>query len=140
MSHDIRYAVRENKLTVPPSFKCEFQSKASLDFDLIAIQINLHNPTIPVPTAKACLLAFKEEVKIQIQEGNTINLEGFVSFVPSFPVNLAVATDPLPTNPMSILAKVSTPFRDYCRVGAVYSRTGYPVKAPGISSVTGGIL
>ena len=64
-----------------------------LDFDAVAEQINLHNPTIPVQTAKSVLEAFRAETKLQLAAGNTINLKGFVSMVVSLPGKIDLLPD-----------------------------------------------
>lgn len=129
----ISYNVIPNALTNPPSFTARVAPNLVLDFDEMAVQINLHNPTIPVATAKSVLESFREEVKTQLLNGNTVKLTNFVSFVPTIPVNLAAATDPLPSSPLDIKAKPSTTFKNECNQAASYTRLGYPTKDPSIT-------
>ncbi|MCI5114868.1 MAG: hypothetical protein D3912_08605 [Candidatus Electrothrix sp. AX1] len=84
----IQYKVVPNYLTNPPSFTARPVPGSTLDYDGLAKQINLHNPTIPVEMAKAVLKATREEVIRQLVAGNTVNLSGFISFVTTLPVRL----------------------------------------------------
>ncbi len=51
----IPYKVTQNFLTNPPSYTARPVPRNTLDYDTLAAQINLHNPTIPAETAKAVL-------------------------------------------------------------------------------------
>lgn len=128
----ISYNVVPNALTNPPSFTTRVAPNLVLDFDEMAVQINLHNPTIPVATAKSVLESFREEVKTQLLNGNTVKLTNFVSFVTTIPVNLTNATDPLPPNSLDIKAKPAATFKVECNNAAQYTRLGYPTKDPSI--------
>lgn len=130
----IGYQVIANVLTNPPSYTARVVPNSILGYDEVAAQINLHNPTIPVGTAKTVLEAFREEVKLQLANGNTVNLSNFVSFVTTMPVKLVNATDPLPSNPINISAKPATPFKDEIRAAATYTRLATEIKAPSIAS------
>lgn len=131
----IEYSLTENKLTSPPSYSARPNPKSILGYDRLSEQINLRNPTIPTATAKSVLEAFREEVKFQILEGNTINLEGFISFVASMPVKLLSPVDPLPENPLDIKAKPSVVLKTDIRTEATFSRLPYVEKAPQILEV-----
>jgi nucleoid DNA-binding protein len=130
----VGYQVVANALTNPPSYTCRVVPSKSLGYDEVAAQINLHNPTIPVSTAKTVLEAFREEVKLQLADGNTVNLANFVSFVTTMPVKLASATDSLPSNPISVSAKPSTTFKGEVQQAATYTRLATPVKAPTLNA------
>lgn len=132
----ISYNVVPNALTNPPSFTARVEANTVLDYQELAVQINLHNPTIPVVTAKSVLEALREEVKTQLLNGNTVKMTNFVSFVPTLPVNLAAATDPLPSSPLDIKAKPSATFKTECNQDAQYNRLGYPTKDPSIIEAT----
>lgn len=132
----VSYNVVPNALTNPPSFTARVESNIIMDYQEMAIQINLHNPTIPVVTAKSVLESFREEVKTQLLNGNTVNLTNFVSFVPTLPVRLNAATDPLPPSSLDIKAKPSATFKTECNQAATYLRLGYPTKDPSIIEAT----
>ncbi|MCP4173999.1 MAG: DUF4469 domain-containing protein, partial [Fuerstiella sp.] len=106
----------------------------TLDYDALAAQINLHNPTIPAATAKAVLEAFREEVIRQLADGNTINLSGFVSFVVSLPVRLDQPTDDLPSDPVDVKAKPSVVLKQEVAQQAEYVRLPYTEKSPDITA------
>lgn len=128
----IEYAVIPNALTVPPSYTARPAPKTILDYDLLARAINESNPTIPEQTAKSVLEAFKAEVVLQLSEGNTINLVGFVSFVVSMPIRLDSPTDLLPTNPIDVKAKPSIVLKTAVRQQATYNRLAFQEKQPSI--------
>lgn len=130
----IGYYLALNALTNPPSYSGRVVPNQILGYDQIAAQINLRNPTIPVQTAKSVLEAFANEVKIQLADGNTVNLTNFCSFVVTMPIKLETPNDPLPSNPINISAKPSTPFKDAVKTAATYTRLPTPIKAPTISA------
>jgi hypothetical protein len=128
----IQYKIIPNYLTNPPSFTARPVPQNILDYDALAEQIHLHNPTIPVDTARAVLEAFREEVIRQLADGNTINLSGFVSFVTSLPVRLGHPTDDLPPNPVDVKAKPSVVLKEEVAQQAEYERLPYSEKSPDI--------
>jgi hypothetical protein len=130
----IQYKVIPNYLTNPPSYTARPVPQNTLDYDTLAAQINLHNPTIPAATAKAVLEAFRAEVIRQLAQGNTINLSGFVSFVVSLPVRLDQPSDDLPPNPVDVRAKPSVVLKQEVTQQAEYLRLAYSEKAPDISA------
>lgn len=130
----IGYQVIPNVLTSPPSYTCRVVPSAVLGYDEIAAQINLHNPTIPIATAKSVLEAFREEVKLQLADGNTVNLSGFASFKVSLPVRLVTSSDPLPTNPVRVIASPSAVLKADVTTAATYTRLPATVKTPTINS------
>lgn len=130
----ISYQVRPNVLTSPPSFTCRVVPVAILGYQEIAAQINMRNPTIPASVALTVLEALREEVKLQLADGNTVNLEGFCSWVTSLPVRLATANDPLPTDPVQVRIKPSVVLRDDVIGLASYTRLPATVKSPTVDS------
>jgi hypothetical protein len=130
----IQYKVIPNYLTNPPSYTARPAPQNILDYDALAEQIHLHNPTIPASTAKAVLEAFRAEVINQLAYGNTINLSGFVSFVVSLPVRLDQPSDDLPPNPVDVRAKPSVILKQEVTQQAEYVRLAYSEKVPEISA------
>ncbi|MCI5120242.1 MAG: hypothetical protein D3908_03435, partial [Candidatus Electrothrix sp. AUS4] len=130
----IQYKIIPNYLTNPPSYIARPVPQGTLDYDALAEQIHLHNPTIPVDTAKAVLEAFREEVIRQLADGNTINLAGFVSFVTTLPVRLDHPSDPLPPNAVDVKAKPSVVLKEEVAQQAEYVRLPYSEKTPDISA------
>lgn len=130
----IQYKVLPNLLTSPPSYVARPIAQNTLDYDALAAQISLHNPTIPAETAKAVLEAFREEVIRQLASGNTVNLKGFVSFVVSMPVRLAQPSDSLPSDPVDVKAKPSVSLKQKVAQQAEYLRLPYAEKSPDISA------
>lgn len=128
----IEYNVIPNALTIPPSYTARPNPKTILDYDLLARAINESNPTIPIQTAKSVLEAFRAEVILQLAEGNTINLAGFVSFVVSMPIRLEQPTDLLPTDPIDVKAKPSIVLKTEVKQIANYSRLAFVEKQPTI--------
>lgn len=132
----ITYNIVPILLTDPPSYTARPTSKHILGYDDVAEEINTHNPTISVATAKSVLKALRSEVLHQLVSGNSINLEGFVSFVVSMPVHLENPTDPLPSDPLNVKAKPSRTLKTEIRQEATYSRAAYIEKAPSVISAT----
>jgi len=128
----IVYNVIPNALTVPPSYTCRPTPNQIMDYDDVAEAINVRNPTIPVATAKSVLEAFRTETLNQLADGNSINLSGFLSLVVSMPVRLDTPVDLLPSNPIDVKAKPSTPFKTAVRQLASYSRDQYVEKQPSV--------
>ena len=130
----IQYKVIPNYLTNPPSYTARPVPQNTLNYDGLAEQIHLHNPTIPVNTAKAALESFREVVISQLANGNTINLAGFVSFVVSLPIRLAQPSDDLPPSPVDVKAKPSVVPKQEVAQQAAYLRLPYAEKSPDISA------
>ena len=130
----IQYKVIQNYLTNPPSYTARPVAQNTLDYDALAAQIHLHNPTIPAAVAKAVLEAFREEVIRQLVDGNTINLQGFVSFVVTLPVRLDQPTAALPPDAVDVRAKPSVVLKQEVTQQAEYVRLPYSEKAPDISA------
>ncbi|WP_446010322.1 HU family DNA-binding protein [Candidatus Electrothrix sp.] len=130
----IPYKVIPYYLTNPPSYTARPIALETLDYDALAEQINLHNPTIPADTARAVLEAFRDEVIRQLARGNTINLAGFMSFVTTLPVRLDQPTDDLPPNPVDVKAKPSVVLKQQVAQQAEYERLPYSEKTPDIGA------
>jgi hypothetical protein len=130
----IQYKVVPNYLTNPPSYTARPVPQDTLDYDALAEQIHLRNPTIPADTAKAVLEAAREVVISQLADGNTINLSGFVSFVTTLPVRLDHPADDLPPDPVDVKAKPSVVLKEEVTRQAEYVRIPYSEKAPEISA------
>jgi hypothetical protein len=130
----IQYKVIPNYLTNPPSYIARPITRNTLDYDGLAAQINLHNPTIPAATAKAVLEAFREEVIRQLANGNTINLAGFMSFITTLPARLDLPTDDLPLDPVDVKAKPSVVLKQEVTQQAKYERLPYSKKTPDIGA------
>lgn len=129
----IQYKVIPNYLTNPPTFTARPVPSNTLDYDALAEQIHLHNPTIPVDTARAVLEAFREEVIRQLANGNTINLSGFMSLITTLPARLEHPTDDLPPNAVDVKARPSVILKEEVAQQAEYERLSYSEKAPDIS-------
>ena len=130
----IQYKVIPNYLTNPPSSAARPVPRNTLDYDALAEQINLHNPTIPADTARAVLEACREEVIRQLADGNTINLPGFLSFITTLPVRLEHPADDLPPAPVDVKARPSVVLKEEVAQQAEYERLPYSEKAPDISA------
>lgn len=128
----IEYVVEDNALTTPPSYNARAVPKNILDTAELSYQINLHNPTIPVETARSVLEAFRAECLIQIPAGNTIKMTGFISIVATLKGKMDTPASPLPTNPLDIVAKVSKPLKEEIRNAASYYRLPHTTKTPQI--------
>ena len=128
----IQYKVIQNYLTNPPSYTARPVAQNTLDYDALAAQIHLHNPTIPAAVAKAVLEAFREEVIRQLADGNTINLSGFISFVTTLPARLDLPTDDLPPDCVDVKARPSVVLKQDVVQQAEYERLPYSKKSPDI--------
>ena len=130
----IHYNVLPNALTSPPSYTGRPVPQVIHDYDSMAEVISLRNPTIPEATAKTVLQAFREEVVIQLSDGNSINLSNFISFVVSMPIRLENSTDPLPADPVDVKGKPSPTLKEEVENMATYTREPYFTKAPDIEA------
>ena len=92
----VAYYVRENKLTVPPSYYCQTTAEDTLGYDEIAKLIHVLNPSITAAQAKTVLQNLQQVVTEQVADGKFVKLETFVSFMPRLPVRLDVPTDDIP--------------------------------------------
>lgn len=128
----VQYKIIPNYLTNPPSYTARPIAQKILDYNAMAAQISLHNPTIPAAVAKAVLEAFRNEVVRQLADGNAITLPGFMSFSVSLPVRLEQPTDDLPPNPVDVKAKPSVVLKQEVSQQATYVRLPYSEKSPDI--------
>jgi len=126
----VKYNVRINRLTVPPSYACITTAEETLGYDEISELIHLLNPTITAAQAKTVLQNLRQVVTEQVADGKFVNLENFVSFMPRIPVRLDLPTDDIPPDAVKVAAKVSRQFNRAVQDIATYERLGYPSKAP----------
>ena len=131
----ITYIIEPNALTSPPAYKATPMPSVIHDYDSLSVQINLHNPTIPVQTAKSVLEAFRAETLLQLADGNSILLKNFISMVVSLPGKIDLPTDTFPLGDVTIKAKASTTLRDDIRQDATFQKDDYVEKAPNILTV-----
>ena len=131
----IKYVIEPNALTSPQSYKAVPLPSVVLDYDSVAEQINLYNPTIPAATAKTVLEGFRSITLLQLSQGNTINLTGFVSMVVSLPGKIDLPTDTFPLEDVTIKAKASVTLRDEIRQDATFEKEDYVEKSPNILTV-----
>ena len=126
----VAYYVRENKLTVPPSYYCQTTAEDTLGDDEIAELIHILNPSITAAQAKTVLQNFRQVTTEQVADGKFVKLENFVSFMPRLPVRLDVPTDDIPPDAVKVAAKIPRQFNRAVQNIATYERLGYPSKAP----------
>ena len=126
----VAYYVRENKLTVPPSYYCQTTAEDTLGDDEIAELIHILNPSITAAQAETVLRNLKQVVTEQVADGKFVKLKNFVSFMPRLPVRLDLPTDDIPPDAVKVAAKVPRQLNRAVQDIAVYERLGYPSKAP----------
>jgi len=131
----VAYYVRENKLTVPPSYYCQTTAEDTLGYDEISERIHLLNPSLTAAQVKTVLLNLRQVVTEQVADGKFVKLENFVSFMPRLPVRLDLPTDDIPPDAVKVAAKIPRQFNRAVQDIATYQRLGYPAKTPQI--VTG---
>lgn len=131
----VKYNVRVNRLTVPPSYACITTAEETLGYDEIAELIHVLNPSITAAQAKTVLRNLQQVVTEQVADGKFVNLKNFVSFMPRLPVRLDLPTDDIPPDAVKVAAKVPRQLNRAVQNIATYERLGYPSKAPEV--VTG---
>ena len=131
----VKYYVRVNRLTVPPSHACITTAEETLGYDDIAELIHILNPSITAAQANTVLENFQQVVTEQVADGKFVNLKNFVSFMPRIPVRLELPTDDIPPDAVKVAAKISRQFNRAVQNIATYERLGYSSKAPEV--VTG---
>ncbi|MCI5159781.1 MAG: hypothetical protein D3906_15410, partial [Candidatus Electrothrix sp. AUS1_2] len=81
----VKYYVRVNRLTVPPSHACITTAEETLGYDEISELIHILNPSITAAQAKTVLQNLQQVVTEQVADGKFVNLKNFVSFMPRIP-------------------------------------------------------
>lgn len=128
----VKYNVRNNFLTDPPSFSCQTTAQQDLGIDEIAKEINSMNPVISVDVAKTVLLNFRTVTLNSVADGNFVTLNRFVSFSPRIPKRLAEPTDTVSSSDVKVAAKIPPEFNFDIQQIATLERLGYPTKSPNI--------
>lgn len=130
----VHYKVDSNLLTDPPSHYPRVEPVETLDIDDLAELINLHNPTVPIGTAKECIDLFIEELKTQLIDGNWVKFDNFCSFSSSMTGGVLESPgDALPaTTKVSLRFKPSATFVQEIRDNSSFQRDGYINKLPSI--------
>ena len=126
----VKYYVRVNRLTVPPSHACITTAEETLGDDGIAELIHILNPSITAAQAKTVLQNLRQVVTEQVADGKFVKLKNFVSFMPRLPVRLDVPTDDIPPDAVKVAAKIPKELNRAVQNIATYERLGYPSKAP----------
>ncbi len=126
----VKYYVRVNRLTVPPSHACITTAEETLGDDRIAELIHILNPSITAAQTKTILQNLRQVVTEQVADGKFVKLKNFVSFMPRLPVRLDLPTDDLPPDAVKVAAKIPKELNRAVQNIATYERLGYPSKAP----------
>jgi len=126
----VSYYVRENKITVPPSYYCQTSAEETLGNDEIAELIHILNPSITAAQVKTVLRNFQRVVTEQVADGRFVKLKNFVSFMPRLQVRLDLPTDDIPPDAVKVAAKIPRQLNRAVQNIATYERLGYPSKAP----------
>jgi hypothetical protein len=126
----VKYYVRINRLTVPPSHACITTAEETLGYDKISELIHTLNPSITAAQVKTVLQNFQQVVTEQVADGKFVKLKNFVSFMPRLQVRLDLPTDDIPPDAVKVAAKIPRQFNRAVQNIATYERLGYPSKAP----------
>jgi hypothetical protein len=73
----VAYYVRENKITVPPSYYCQTTAEETLGYDEVSELIHILNPSITAAQAETVLQNLR-----QVADGKFVKLKNVVSFMP----------------------------------------------------------
>jgi len=126
----VKYNVRINRLTEPPSYACITTAEETLGDDQIAELIHILNPSITAAQVKTVLQNLRQVVIEQVADGKFLKLKNFVSFMPRIPVRLDLPTDDIPPDAVKVAAKIPRQLNQAVQSIATYERLGYPSKAP----------
>ena len=126
----VKYYVRINRLTVPPSHACITTAEETLGYDDIAELIHILNPSITAAQANTVLQNFQQVVTEQVADGKFVKLKNFVSFMPRIPARLDLPTDDIPPDAVKVAVKIPRQLNRAVQNIATYERLGYPSKAP----------
>jgi len=126
----------QNSLTTPVSYRARPVVRSTLGYPQVAAAISARNPTWTTELIESVLRQFREEVKIQISNGNRINLDNGFSFYPSLQVRLATPDSTMPPagEVLQAQATCSRTFRDETAALTTLERLPSVEKSPVITS------
>jgi hypothetical protein len=134
----IQWKVEQNKLTTPSSYRAQSVVRTTLDYAGVSSAMAARNTQWSAGLIEAVLRQFREEVLIQLANGNAINLENFIKFAVNFATRLPTAVSPLPplSECLEVQASASKTLRDDVRSAASAEKIASVEKAPMILAVT----
>jgi hypothetical protein len=134
----IQWKVEQNKLTTPASYRARTVARTTLDYAGVASAMAARNPQLSAGLIEFVLREFREEVRIQLANGNSINLENFLKFAVNFAARLPTAVSPLPplAECLDVQVSASKTLRDNVRSTTSTEKIASVEKAPMILAVT----
>lgn len=134
----ILWKTEPNKLTNPASYRARQVARTTLDYTGVSSAISARNPQWTADLVESVLRQFREEVVIQLANGNAISLENFLKFAITIQARLTTPVSPLPplATCLEVQASASTTLRDDVRNGASAERVSGTEKVPVILAVT----
>ncbi|WP_417910443.1 hypothetical protein [Candidatus Electronema sp. PJ] len=134
----IQWKVEQNKLTTPASYRARTVAHTTLDYEGVSSAMAARNPQLSAGLIEFVLREFREEVLIQLANGNAINLENFLKFAVNFATRLPTAVAPLPplSECLEVQVSASKTLRDDVRSAASAEKIAATEKAPMIIAVT----
>lgn len=133
----ILWKVEPNKLTNPASYRARQVARTTLDYTGVSSAISARNPQWTADLVESVLRQLREEVVMQLANGNAINLENFLKFAITIQARLSTPVSPLPplSTCLGVQANASKTLRDDVRNGASAEKVSGTEKAPVILSV-----
>lgn len=134
----IQWRLESNPLTNPTSYKVRIMPRVAMDYEAIAQAIAARNPNFSAVAVETILRELREEVRIQLNNGNSVTLKDFCSFKTTANVRLETPSSPMPPPGTSLMTTISASItlRDDVRTGATYEKLPATEKAPVITSIT----
>jgi hypothetical protein len=131
----IQWRPESNPLTNPKSYKARILHRVTMDYAAVAEAISARNPNFSAIAVETILRELREEVRIQLNNGNAVALKDFCSFRTSANVRLETASSPMPSPGTSLMTVISASrtLRDDVRQGASYEKLPAEEKSPVIT-------
>lgn len=131
----IQWRPESNPLTNPKSYKARILHRLTMDYAAVSEAISARNPNFSAATVETILRELREEVRIQLNNGNSVALKDFCSFKTSANVRLETASSPMPAPGASLMTVISASrtLRDDVRQGASYEKLHADEKSPVIT-------
>jgi hypothetical protein len=133
----IQWRPEGNLLTNPKSYKARIMPRVTMDYAAVAEAIAARNPNFSAVAVETILRELREEVRIQLNNGNAVVLKDFCSFKTTANVRLETPSSPMPPPGSSLMTTISASrtLRDDVRTGASYEKLPATEKAPVITSI-----
>jgi len=121
-----------NPITSEPSYFAISKPNEVINIDALVVAISGSNPLYSPDLVRSIMLASMEKIKEELIQGNSVNLEGYMSFRLTVPGRIDAIDEPVLPGNVQIAINASRPYRDDVRQRVTINKLPMTQKAPNI--------